>query len=94
MLGDSVRPDDLLAPEWRPIGAAAFNPLRAGVQDVAGRTLGAAEIATLPAGDIAPGETVLEGAVNLWRGRLLAAGARIGHARLLASAAGVGGQTI
>ncbi len=95
MLGDSVRPlrDD--SPDWQPTGAAAFRPLRATVQDIfTGALLTPAEVAALPRGSIAVGETVLEGALNTWRGRQLVGGAVIGRQRLLASSCGTGGRTL
>ena len=95
MLGEAVRPLSDDAPAWRPVGAAAFRPLRAVVQDHgSGAPLDPAAIAALPPGSIAMGETVLEGAVNFWRGRQIAAGAPPGRRRLLASSCGVGGRTL
>ncbi len=95
MLGDCVRPlrDD--APEWQPVGAPAFRPLRATVQNLGtGALLTDADVAALPPGSAMLGETVLEGALNFWRGRQLAAGAEPGRQRLLASSCGTGGRTL
>ncbi|HET9018219.1 MAG TPA: hypothetical protein VFN46_01470 [Acetobacteraceae bacterium] len=95
MLGEAVRPlrDDSV--EWRPVGAAAFRPLRAVVQDYgSGAPLDAAAVAALPPGSISMGETVLEGAVNFWRRRQIEGGALPGRQRLLASSCGVGGRTL
>ncbi len=95
MLGDSVRPRDAERPEWQPVGEAAFRPLCATVQDLAtGTLLTPEQVAGLPRGDIAAGETVLEGAVNFWRTRQLQAGAPRDRNRLLASATGVGARTL
>jgi hypothetical protein len=95
MLGDSVRAAEESVTEWRPVGAAAFRPLVATVATPGtAALLRPDEVAKLPPGHIAAGETVLEGAVNLWRGRLMAAGGALGRNRLLASAAGVGGRSI
>jgi len=95
MLGESVRPAQEEATAWRPVGAAAFRPLVATVAAPGGGALLAPEqVAALPPGDAAAGETVLEGAVNFWRGRQLAAGGVPGLQRLLASTAGVGGRSI
>jgi hypothetical protein len=95
MLGDGVRPAAEVATEWRAIGQAVFRPLVATVQPVGGaELLRPDQVAALPAGDSACGETVLEGAVNLFRGRLLAGGGALGRRRLLASTAAVGGRPI
>ena len=95
MLGGSVRPRRENAPRWQPVGDAAFRPLVAGVQNrVTGEMLTRDEVAALPQGDIALGETVLEAAANSLRGRILASGAHPGQHRLLASTCGVGGRTL
>lgn len=95
MLGASVRPAEEQAPHWRPVpgppGAALLQPLVATVQAVPGGALLAPEqVARLPRGDVAMGETVLEGAVNFWRARMH----RNPDRRLLASACGVGGRAL
>jgi hypothetical protein len=96
MLGDSVRPAQETAPHWRPVGEPMFRPLIATVQDVSsGALLAPDAVARLPPGSLALGETVLEAAVNAWRGHLqhdpefVAAGRR-----LLASSCGVGGRAL
>lgn len=96
MLGDSVRPVQENAPHWQPVGEPAFRPLIATVQDVgSGELLAPDAVARLPPGSVALGETVLEAAVNAWRGHLqhdreFAAAGR----RLLASSCGVGGRSL
>jgi hypothetical protein len=96
MLGDSVRPRSESSVRWEPVGAAQFRPLTATVQDFGtGALLSRDQVARLPRGALVPGETVLEGAVNCWRARLLrSGGAALGRGRLLASACGVGGRTL
>jgi hypothetical protein len=94
MLGDSVRPRDEFAADFVPTGSAALRPLTATVQRQDGTLLSEAEVARLPRDDVAMGETVLEAAVNYWRGRMLAAGAAAGTRQLVASACGVGGRTL
>ncbi|HEY0418741.1 MAG TPA: hypothetical protein VGC80_04410 [Acetobacteraceae bacterium] len=95
MLGDSVRPVHEAAPRWQPVGAAAFRLLAATVQRIAdGAILSPEEIAALPPGAAALGETVLEAAVNTWRARMIAGGAILGANRLLASSCGVGGRSL
>jgi hypothetical protein len=91
MLGASVRPRRENAPRFEPVDGAELRPLVATVQDRdSGRVLTAAEVAGLPAGSLALGETVLEGAIAQ-----LAASAPLASAtRLLASACGVGGRTL
>ncbi len=95
MLGASVRPLSEHAPEFVPVGGPALTRLRATVQNQqTGEMLDAAAIAALPRGHVALGETVVEGALGLWRGRMLAEGAVRGLNLLLASACGVGGRPI
>jgi hypothetical protein len=95
MLGGSVRPASEHAPDFVPVGGPVFSRLRATVQHhQTGALLDAATVAALPPGDAALGETVLEAAVNFWRGRMLAEGAARGVNLLLASACGVGGRPI
>ena len=92
MLGESVRAAAESTPHWAPLGAAAFRPLAATVQEPdGGRLLAPGE---LPAGgtDTLLGETVLESALAFWRGRLLEGRVRSG--RLLGSACGTGGRTL
>ncbi len=96
MLGRSVRPESENAPHFAPVGGAALHPLVATVQDTStGVLLTEAQVAGLPAGNVALGETVLEGAVNAYRSGLLAVrGPASVPARVLASACGVGGRTL
>lgn len=91
MLGRSVRPQDENRAAWLPVGEAAFHPLAATVQErESGALLSPAQAAGLPPGNQALGETVLEAAVNHWRGRMPAGQGQ----RLLASTCGVGGHTL
>jgi hypothetical protein len=96
MLGRSVRPESESAARWVPVGGPSLCPLAATVQDIAtGNLLSEVQVAGLPAGALALGETVLEGAVNFYRSGLVAVrGADAAPARLLASACGVGGRTL
>ena len=95
MLGRSVRPRDEDSPAWLPVGEAAFHPLVATVQErESGALLSPAQVAGLPAGFLALGETVLEAAVNHWRRRMLAEGGAAAGQRLLASTCGVGGCSL
>ena len=93
MLGQSVHPRDHEAPSWFPVGPPRFHPLIATMQ-----TLGSGhplETGQPGSGDTAVGETILETALNEWRGRALAAGdASIGLRRLLASSCGMGSRSI
>lgn len=92
MLGESVHPAHEHAPHWQPIGAAMFRPLAATVQGDAMTLLSPAEVAALPPGNTARGETILEAALNTWRARMRADGAA--DAVLLGSSCGVGGRNI
>lgn len=96
MLGRSVRPASESAPRFVPMGGATLQPLAATVQDNAtGALLDEAQVAGLPEGSPALGETVLEGAVHAYRTDMLAAfGGAAASSRLLASACGVGGRTL
>ena len=95
MLGRSVRPRDENRPTWLPVGDAAFHPLAATVQErESGALLSPAQAAGLPPRATALGETVLEAAVNHWRGRMLAEDPAGAAHRLLASTCGVGGSTL
>ncbi len=95
MLGHSVRPREDGSPHFEPVGDAALHPLTATVQTVhGGRLLTPVEVAALPQGDVAMGETVIEGALAFWRARMLADGIRPGTHRLLGSACGVGGRPL
>ena len=96
MLGDSVRPAEENTPGWRPVGAPAFRPLVATVQDVGtGALLAPERVAALPPGNPALGETVLEAAAHAWRNALQTDPDFIANGRrLLASSCGVGGRRI
>lgn len=96
MLGDSVHPVDESAPHWRPIGDPVFNPLVATVIDPNdGFVLDEAAVAALAQGAIARGETILEAAINFWRGALDESDSDgTGQQIYLASSCGVGGQTL
>lgn len=66
MLGDCVRPVSVSGADWTPVGGVSeFLPLESRVQDGAGRVLTDAEVATLPPGNGAQGETPTEGWVNM-----------------------------
>jgi hypothetical protein len=91
MLGHSVRAVSDWSAHWQPVGDCGLHPLKATVQSVAsGAVLTAEQIAALPPTNPALGETVLEAAVNTWRGRMKPEDTR----RLLASACGTGGRTL
>lgn len=102
MLGESVRPRREDAPEWQPVGEAAFRPLAAVNQRNSAATghadglLGDAEAAALTPGDVTLGESVLEAAVHFFRqSQLHAAGMAADPARrILASSCGVGGRSL
>jgi hypothetical protein len=96
MLGGSVRPAEENAPHWRPVGQAALQPLAATVQDVGtGALLTPEQVAALPPGNVALGETVLEAAVNAWRTGLQDMPEFVANGRrLLASSCGVGGRRL
>ncbi|MCW3475343.1 hypothetical protein [Limobrevibacterium gyesilva] len=96
MLGGSVRPRNEAAPRWQPVGDATFLPLIATVQPVGeGGLMTPEQVAALQPRASPLGETVLEGALNTWRARMLAMpGATPGANRLLASTCGVGGRSL
>ncbi len=95
MLGGSVRPLRDKAAVWQPVGPPVFRPLIATVQDGhTGALLTGAQVAALPEHAGHPGETVLEGALNFWRGKQLAAGGQPGAQRLLGSSCGVGQRSL
>jgi hypothetical protein len=100
MLGRSVRPRHENAPHWRPLGSAALERLVATVQEIDGGLLTPEQVAGLPSGALAMGETVLEAAVSALRRAMLEAKqgrpwlADPTGRRLLASACGVGGRTL
>ena len=89
MLGRSVHGTNPASSEWQPIGPPEFSPLVATVHIIQATS----EDPTVPV--FALGETVLETALHLWRGRMLKGGhGTSGHHRLLASSCGVGGQSL
>ena len=100
MIGGSVNGTDESGANWVPAGAAEFRPLAATVMTRAptGEVLGEAEVAALEPGSVALGETVLEGALDFWRGRQLALRSTRGGddfaGRFVASSCGVGGRSI
>lgn len=95
MLGGSVRPVSEHSARWTPVGEAVFRPLVATVQDLAtGALLRPGQVAGLPERTAALGETVLEGAVNFWRARMLTENPQAAAHPLLASSCGVGGRTL
>ena len=97
MLGKSVRPAGESTPAWAPVGEPMFRPLLATVQDIAtGAPITAAQVAQAAPDAPLLGETVLEGALNHWRARMLQdAGVVTDSAHLLlASSCGVGGRGI
>ncbi len=96
MLGDSVRSAHEHEPSWTALGGSRFQPLAACVQGPGDAGLMTPDqVAALEPGTVVLGETILEGAVNAWRGRLAGSpGFTEGANRLLASACGVGGRTI
>ena len=95
MLGRSVRPRDENRPAWHPVGEATFQPLAATVQErESGALLSPAQAAGLPPRATVLGETVLEAAVNHWRGHMLADDPAAAAHTLLASTCAVGGRTL
>jgi hypothetical protein len=68
MIGTCIRPNSEAGTTWTQMGAAAFSPLVATVQDATtAALLTPAQQAALAAGDYAKGETVGEGATNFLR---------------------------
>jgi hypothetical protein len=102
MIGDSVRPLLEAGPHWQPLGEAAWRRLVAVNQSNGAGThmpclpLDPASVAALGAGNVALGETILEGAVNFFRGQQLRAAAMAADpAHLLAaSSCGVAGRSV
>ena len=100
MIGASVNGTNESGAAWLPAGPAVFRPLVATVMTKApnGEVLGAEEVAALAPGTIALGETILEGALDFWRGRQLALRATRGGdgfaGSFVASSCGVGGRSI
>ncbi len=100
MIGDSVNGTSEDGGRWTPAGQAAFRPLVATVMSIGATAavLDAAEVGALKPGTLALGETVLEGALDFWRGRQLALRAQRGAqrfaGRFVASSCGVGGRSV
>lgn len=100
MIGDSVNGTKESGATWVPAGEAAFRPLVATVMSNGskGELLGDAAVAALKPGTAALGETVLEGALDFWRGRQLALRSTRGGdgfaGQFVASSCGVGGRSI
>jgi len=100
MIGASVHGISENGSQWVPAGAAEFRPLVATVMRNApqGEVLEADAAAALPPGANALGETVLEGALDLLRGRQLALRRVRGDGsfagRFVASSCGVGGRSV
>jgi hypothetical protein len=88
MLGRSVRPEHESAAHWTPIGGPSLHRLAATVQDPStGLLLAPEDVARLPPGNVALGETVLEAAVHALR-----TGMTVPDGVLLASSCGTGGR--
>lgn len=100
MIGASVNGTNESGAVWLPAGEAAFRPLTATVVSKApnGQLLADDEVAALQPGNIALGETVLEGALHYWRSRQWALRATRGGegfaGSFVASSCGVGGRSI
>jgi hypothetical protein len=100
MIGASVHGISENGPSYTPADAPLFRPLVATVMRNArqGELLNREAVAALAPGDPALGETVLEGALDHWRGRQLALRAARGDAsfpgRFIATSTGVGGRRI
>ena len=96
MLGDSVHGTSENGPRFEVAGEATFKPLVATVMSngAKGEVLAPDAVAALPPGNIALGETVLEGALDFWRGRQLAVAAGAFPGRFVATSTGVGGRPI
>lgn len=100
MIGGSVNGTNESGAHWIPAGTLAFRPLVATVMSKAsnGAVLADTDVAALPPGTTALGETVLEGALDYWRGRQLALRSTRGGdsfaGHFVASSCGVGGRSI
>lgn len=95
MVGTSVHPSSESSSTWAATGTAAFNPLVATVHS-GGAVIADATVAAYSPGNVARGETVLEGALNMWRRQQLAWRGLLSDStrRLVGSACGVGGKSI
>ena len=100
MIGESVHGTSESGPRFEPAGREAFHPLVATVMSNGskGALLAPEAVAALAPGNAALGETVLEGALDFWRGRQLALRLARGDAsfpgRFVATSTGVGGRSI
>jgi hypothetical protein len=96
MIGDSVHGTNESGPRFEVAGTAAFRPLVATVMSNApkGEVLAPEAVAALAPGNTALGETVLEGALDYWRGRQLAPGDGRFPGRFVVTSTGVGGRAI
>ncbi len=95
MLGRSVRGAGAeSSPVWEPLGGPVLRQLQATEQLPDGTLLDAAAVATLAPGTAVLGETVLEEALGLLRGRMLGADQAARLRLLLGSACGVGGRSL
>jgi len=96
MVGGSVRQASIGSASFSPVGgSSAFQPLVANVMSTSMAVLTDAEVAALPPGNGAFGETVAEGLVNsLKRLHNLRKGVVDDPIAFVASSSGVGGRTI
>ena len=96
MIGASVHGASESKPSWTPIGEPGFRPLVATVVNNGqqAEVLAPAAVAALKPGAAALGETVLEGALDHWRGRQIGAADCPPAGRFVATTCGVGGRTI
>jgi hypothetical protein len=96
MVGSSVHGTNESGPRFDVAGTSAFQPLVATVManGPKGEVLAPEAVAALPVGNVALGETVLEGALDFWRGRQLAGPEGAYPGRFVATSTGVGGRTI
>ena len=96
MVGSSVHGTNESGPRFDVAGTAAFQPLVATVManGPKGEVLAPEAVAALPVGNVALGETVLEGALDFWRGRQLAKPEGVYPGRFVATSTGVGGRSI
>ncbi len=100
MIGDSVHGTSEHGAGFEPAGEAVFRPLAATVMSngARGELLSPEAVAALKPGNPALGETILEGALDFWRGRQMALRASRNDdsfaGRLVATSCGVGGRSI
>ncbi len=97
MIGQSVHGVSEAGPHFEPAGEVAFRPLVATVMSNGskGEIAGPETVVAFKPGNPALGETVLEGALDYWRGRqrMLRDNA-VPAGRFVATSCGVGGRTI